>query len=258
MTTTIPTDHTNELIQVDDVLDPRGSSVVALGLINQDGSDTFPGRTLTPDQAEELAASLAQAAAAARATAGSAATPLGGEQAYGDTLKAIRAAVPLTGTQSAGDDGQGEQADPPAAAAPAAKAPATKAPAAAAPAAKAPAAAAPAPPPPAPKATPSRSKGAAKPSAPATRTSSAANAAKGATKEGVRAVPEAKGPAGAVGDLPIAGYDQLSAPAITKRLSGLSAVQLSKLLAYEQSHRNRKTICERITALQASAAHAKP
>jgi hypothetical protein len=261
MTTTIPTDHTNELILVDDVLDPRGSSVVALGLINQDGSDTFPGRTLTPDQAEELAASLAQAAAAARATAGSAATPLGGEQAYGDTLKAIRAAVPLTGAQSAGDDGQGEQADPPAAAAPAAaapaaaapaakapaakapaakapaakapaaKAPAAKAPAAKAPAAKAPAAAAPAPPPPAPKATPSRSKGAAKPSAPA-RTSS--------------------------GDLPIADYDQLSAPVITKRLSGLSGVQLSKLLAYEQSHRNRKTICERITALQASAAHAKP
>jgi hypothetical protein len=131
MTTTIPTDHTNELILVDDVLDPRGSSVVALGLINQDGSDTFPGRTLTPDQAEELAASLAQAAAAARATAGSAATPLGGEQAYGDTLKAIRAAVPLTSTAPVIADGTDEQADAsasPPAAAKAAPSPAPSAP----------------------------------------------------------------------------------------------------------------------------------
>ena len=48
MTTTICTDHANELILIDAVLDPQGSAVVSLGLINQDGSDTFPGRTLTP------------------------------------------------------------------------------------------------------------------------------------------------------------------------------------------------------------------
>ncbi|MGO9903359.1 MAG: hypothetical protein ACLP0J_27570 [Solirubrobacteraceae bacterium] len=101
MTITISTAHANEQILVDDVIDPRGSAIVALGLINQDGSDTFPGRTLTPDQAEELAASLAQAAAVARATAGLAATPLGGEQAQGNTLQAIKTAVPLTGTDTA-------------------------------------------------------------------------------------------------------------------------------------------------------------
>ncbi len=120
MTTTIYTDHANELILVDDVLDPGGSAVVALGLTNQDGSDTFPGRTLTPDQAEELAASLAQAAAATRATAGLAATPLGSEQAHGDTLKAIKAAVPLTSTAPVRGEDQDEPADasasPPAAA----------------------------------------------------------------------------------------------------------------------------------------------
>jgi hypothetical protein len=111
MTITICSDHDNELIRVDDVLDSGGNAVVALGLTNQDGSDTFPGRTLTPDQAEELAASLARAAAAARATTGLAATPLAVERAHGDTLKAIRAAVPLTSTGSVPDEGQDEQAD---------------------------------------------------------------------------------------------------------------------------------------------------
>lgn len=80
MSTTICTEHANELILVEDVLDPAGSAVVAFGLINQDGSDTFPGRTLTPEQTEELAASLALAAAAARAGADSAPSSLAGEQ----------------------------------------------------------------------------------------------------------------------------------------------------------------------------------
>ena len=48
MITIISTGHANELIGIDDVLDPGGCAVVAVGLINQDGSDTFPGRTLTP------------------------------------------------------------------------------------------------------------------------------------------------------------------------------------------------------------------
>jgi hypothetical protein len=111
MTITIPTAHANELILVDDVLDPGGSAVVALGLTNHDGSDTFPGRTLTPHQAEELAASLAQAAAAARATAGLAPAPLASDQAHGDTLQAVREAVPLTSTAPFIVDGQDEQAD---------------------------------------------------------------------------------------------------------------------------------------------------
>jgi hypothetical protein len=111
MTIKILTDHANELIVVDEVLDPGGSAVVALGLTNQDGSDTFPGRTLTPDQAEELAASLAQAAAAARASAGLAPAPLVGEQPHGETLQAIRAAVPLTSTGPAPGAREQQQAE---------------------------------------------------------------------------------------------------------------------------------------------------
>jgi hypothetical protein len=53
--------------------------------------------------------------------------------------------------------------------------------------------------------------------------------------------------------MPIAGYDDLSAAVITKRLSGLSAAELSAVLAYEQSNRNRKTIRDRIVALQSSS-----
>ncbi len=94
---------------IDDVLDPGGSAVVALGLSNQDDSDTFPGRTLTADQAEELAGSLVRAAA--RARAGLAAPSVGGEQDYGEVPKAIRAPVPLTSTGSVPGEGQDEQAD---------------------------------------------------------------------------------------------------------------------------------------------------
>ena len=150
MSSTICTEHTNELILVEDVLDPAGSAVVALGLLNQDGSDTFPGRTLTPEQAEELAASLGVAAAAARARAGSA------------------------------------QAD----------------------------------------ATTSRSD-----------------------------VPASSRPA-QLDELPIAEYDQLGAAVIIKQLAGLSASQLTAVLGYEQSHRNRKTICDRIAARQAALSRA--
>ena len=187
MSTTICTEHANELILVEDVLDPAGSAVVALGLVNQDGSDTFPGRTLTPEQAEELAASLALAAAAARARAGSAPSPLAGEQAYLQTLEAIRVAVPLTGTSPAPAEAVDEQAD----------------------------------------ATASRS-----------------------------AAPARSRRARGLEDLPIADYDKLGASVIIKQLAGLSAVQLTTVLAYEQSHRNRKTICNRIAALQSSLSRA--
>ena len=36
---------------------------------------------------------------------------------------------------------------------------------------------------------------------------------------------------------------------IIKQLAGLSAVQLATVLAYEQTHRSRKTICNRIAVL---------
>ena len=55
------------------------------------------------------------------------------------------------------------------------------------------------------------------------------------------------------GGLPLAGYDALSAVAITKRLSHLSPARLSAVDAYEQSHRNRKTVCKRVAALQSAA-----
>ena len=64
--TTLSTVHANEVIVVEVALDPQGRANVTLGLVNQDRSDTFPGRTLSPDQADELAASLVLSAAAAR------------------------------------------------------------------------------------------------------------------------------------------------------------------------------------------------
>ncbi len=94
MPTTIHTDHANELILVDDVLDPRGGSAVTLGLVNRDGSSSFPGRTLTPDQADELAADLALCAAAARTKAGLAPAAPSGDGAAGDTSRTLKAAVP--------------------------------------------------------------------------------------------------------------------------------------------------------------------
>ena len=94
-TTTLSTVHANEVIVVEGALDPQGRANVTLGLVNQDRSDTFPGRTLSPDQADELAASLVLSAAAARASAGLAPAPPT-EAPHEDTLMAIRAAVPLS------------------------------------------------------------------------------------------------------------------------------------------------------------------
>jgi hypothetical protein len=82
-TTTLSTVHANEVIVVEGALD------------SQDRSDAFPGRTLSPDQADELAASLVLSAAAARASAGLAPAPRT-EAPLEDTLMAIRAAVPLS------------------------------------------------------------------------------------------------------------------------------------------------------------------
>jgi hypothetical protein len=94
-TTTLSTVHANEVIVVEGALDPQGRANVTLGLVNQDRSDTFPGRTLSPDQADELAASLVLSAAAARASAGLAPAPRT-EAPLEDTLMASRATVPLS------------------------------------------------------------------------------------------------------------------------------------------------------------------
>jgi uncharacterized protein (DUF433 family) len=49
--------------------------------------------------------------------------------------------------------------------------------------------------------------------------------------------------------LPIANYEALKASAIIKQLPGLTAAQLSAVLAYERRHRNRKKVRARITEL---------
>jgi hypothetical protein len=47
-------------------------------------------------------------------------------------------------------------------------------------------------------------------------------------------------------NLPIAGYDELSAPQVQERLEGLTTAELRKLRDYEQRHANRKTVLDRI------------
>jgi hypothetical protein len=57
--------------------------------------------------------------------------------------------------------------------------------------------------------------------------------------------------AGAVGserDVPIARYDDLTVAEIEKRLSDLSAADVSKVDAYERKHKNRKTVLDQIEA----------
>src|SRR5204863_1479841 len=47
-------------------------------------------------------------------------------------------------------------------------------------------------------------------------------------------------------NLPIAGYDDLSAAKVQERLDGLTPAQLRRLRDYEQRHANRKTVLDRI------------
>src|SRR5438132_5612524 len=47
-------------------------------------------------------------------------------------------------------------------------------------------------------------------------------------------------------NLPIAGYDELSAAQVQERLDGLTPAELRKLRDYEQRHANRKTVLDRI------------
>jgi hypothetical protein len=47
-------------------------------------------------------------------------------------------------------------------------------------------------------------------------------------------------------NLPIANYDELSAPKVQDQLDGLTPAELRKLRDYEQRHANRKTVLDRI------------
>jgi polyhydroxyalkanoate synthesis regulator phasin len=50
----------------------------------------------------------------------------------------------------------------------------------------------------------------------------------------------------ATANLPIAGYDDLSAAEVQERLDGLKPAELRKLRDYERRHANRKTVLDRI------------
>jgi hypothetical protein len=54
-------------------------------------------------------------------------------------------------------------------------------------------------------------------------------------------------------DLPIPGYDALSASQVVERLTGLSADELDTVRAYEGAHRRRRTILGKIEQLTASS-----
>ena len=60
-------------------------------------------------------------------------------------------------------------------------------------------------------------------------------------------------PAPVVADLPIPGYDSLSASQVVQRLPGLSPEELDAVRAYEQAGRARKTILLRVAQLRAAS-----
>jgi hypothetical protein len=62
----------------------------------------------------------------------------------------------------------------------------------------------------------------------------------------------AAGPAPAAVDLPIPGYDSLSASQVVQRLPGLTVGELDAIRAYELAGRGRKTVLLRVAQLRAS------
>jgi hypothetical protein len=58
------------------------------------------------------------------------------------------------------------------------------------------------------------------------------------------------GPAPTSSELPIPGYDALSASQVVERLAGLADEELEAVRAYEESHRNRRTILGKIEQLE--------
>lgn len=84
------------------------------------------------------------------------------------------------------------------------------------------------------------------PTAPTSATAPEAPTAAGAARA---TTPSANGANGTAPDLPISGYDQLSASQVIERLDGLSRGALEKIRAYELAHRARRTILASIDQL---------
>ena len=59
-------------------------------------------------------------------------------------------------------------------------------------------------------------------------------------------VADAENGASTSSNLPIAGYDELSAAQVQERLDGLTPAELRRLRDYEQRHANRKTVLDPI------------
>jgi hypothetical protein len=68
-----------------------------------------------------------------------------------------------------------------------------------------------------------------------------------------RSAPDASRSAPDADDLPIPGYDSLSASQVVQRLPGLSAEELEAVRAYEQAGRGRKTVLLRVAQLRAAS-----
>jgi hypothetical protein len=66
----------------------------------------------------------------------------------------------------------------------------------------------------------------------------------------VEVVHEQADHAGSDEGLAIPGYDQLAASQVVARLSGLGPVELDQVAAYEEAHRARRTILNKITQLR--------
>jgi len=66
-----------------------------------------------------------------------------------------------------------------------------------------------------------------------------------------RAEGELKGVVASESDLPISGYDKLSAEDIVAKLPELSQIDISVIDAYERRHADRKTVLDRIASLRA-------
>ena len=61
---------------------------------------------------------------------------------------------------------------------------------------------------------------------------------------------QVKGAVASQSDLPIAGYDKLTAEEIVAKLSELSQIDLAKVDAYERRHENRTTVLDRVGSLR--------
>lgn len=88
---------------------------------------------------------------------------------------------------------------------------------------------------------------------------SSARRAGGTAKRQARRTPgaatvegEARGLVASAGDLPIAGYDDLTAGEITSRLTGLTQIELGVIDGYERRHDRRSTVLDRISELRGS------